>query len=467
MDPQSLLFSGVRIDKRRFSADIARFEKKRKSDFSNANGENAGEDLELKDIPSLKKKLKIRAAGDNVPQPLRSFQQLSSEYDCEPNLIKNLVEAGYKEPTPVQRQVIPVLLQERECFVCAPTGSGKSLAFILPILMKLKKSSPDGIRAVILCPTRELAAQLITECRRLANGSKIRARLLTKRLFKNPDFASLRCDILVSTPLRLDKLVKSEKIDLKRVEYFILDESDKLFELGFMQQIDSIVSACTRTNIVRALFSATLPETVEELARTIMHDAIRIVIGDRNSASETVQQKLMYAGNEEGKLLALKQFFKEGLSPPIILFVQCKERAKQLHKALLSEKLRVDSIHADRTQTQREIAVLNFRTGKTWILIATDLMARGMDFKGVNWVINYDVPQDTTVYIHRIGRSGRAGRPGNALTLYAEEDVPLLRSIANVMKASGCDVPEWMLSLPKIRKRNQKRIRRQPVGASA
>ncbi|EFJ29364.1 hypothetical protein SELMODRAFT_410231 [Selaginella moellendorffii] len=449
MDPQSLLFSGVRIDKKRFSADIARFEKKRKSDFSNANGDNAGEDLELKDIPSLKKKLKIRAAGDNVPQPLRSFQQLSSEYDCEPNLMKNLVEAGYKEPTPVQRQVIPVLLQERECFVCAPTGSGKSLAFILPILMKLKKSSPDGIRAVILCPTRELAAQLITECRRLANG--------------------------ISTPLRLDKLVKSEKIDLKRVEYFILDESDKLFELGFMQQIDSIVSACTRTNIVRALFSATLPETVEELARTIMHDAIRIVIGERgfnskrcrNSASETVQQKLMYAGNEEGKLLALKQFFKEGLSPPIILFVQCKERAKQLHKALLSEKLRVDSIHADRTQTQREIAVLNFRTGKTWILIATDLMARGMDFKGVNWVINYDVPQDTTVYIHRIGRSGRAGRPGNALTLYAEEDVPLLRSIANVMKASGCDVPEWMLSLPKIRKRNQKRIRRQPVGASA
>ncbi|KAJ7553509.1 hypothetical protein O6H91_06G100900 [Diphasiastrum complanatum] len=328
---------------------------------------------------------------------------------------------------------------------------------MLPIIMRLKVPSKAGIRALVLSPTRELALQITKEFKKLAYGRKFRIRLLTKALAKCVDLKDLPCDILVSTPLRLHYLIRESKIDLSCVEYFVLDESDKLFEMGFIQQIDSVVNACGNPSIVRSLFSATLPDYVEELARTIMHDAVRIIIGEKNSASQTVKQQLVFVGSEEGKLLAIRQFLEEGLQPPVLVFVQSKDRARELHKELAFDGIHVDSSHADRTQAQRESAVEKFREGKTWVLITTDVMCRGMDFKGVNCVINYDFPQTTSTYIHRIGRSGRAGRPGKAVTFYTESDVPFLRPIANVMKASGINVPSWMLSLPK-------RIRKHPLG---
>ncbi|GKE59675.1 DEAD-box ATP-dependent RNA helicase 57, partial [Tanacetum coccineum] len=187
-----------------------------------------------------------------------------------------------------------------------------------------------------------------------------------------------------------------------RVEYLVLDESDKLFELGLLEPVDAIVKACTNPSIIRSLFSATLPDTVEELARTIMHDAVRVIIGRKNSASETVKQRLVYVGSEEGKLMALRQTFEEGWNPPVLLFVQNKGRAKDLYNQLKFEDIRVDVIHSDLQQSERENAIDNFRAGKTWVLIATDVIARGMDFKGVNCVINYDFPDSSSAYIHRI-----------------------------------------------------------------
>lgn len=218
-----------------------------------------------------------------------------------------------------------------------------------------------------------------------------------------------------------------------------------------MKQIDAVVKACSNPSIIRSLFSATLPDFVEELARTIMHDAVRVIIGRKNSASELIKQKLVFAGSEEGKLLALRQSFAESLNPPILVFVQSKERAKELYTELAFDDIRVDVIHADLSQSQRENAVDDFRAGKTWVLIATDVIARGMDFKGVNCVINYDFPDSPAAYIHRIGRSGRAGRTGEAITIYTEDDVPFLRNIANVMAASGCEVPSWIMALPKLK----------------
>lgn len=401
----------------------------------------------------LRKQHRIHVAGHNVPAPLSSFEELRSVYGCKSYLMKNIMEAGFKEPTPIQRQAISALLSGRECFACAPTGSGKTLAFVLPILMKLKAPSKDGIRAVILCPTRELAKQITSECKILARGRKFRIRLMTKALSRCADFKELPCDVLVSTPLRLDYVLSQSRIDLSPVEYLVLDESDKLFELGFVEQIDAVVNACTNPQILRSLFSATLPDAVEELARSIMHDAVRIVVGEKNSASQTIKQKLLFVGSEEGKTLALRQIFQERLQPPVLLFVQSKERAKELYKELVFEDVKVDCIHADLTQAQRERAVERFREGKTWVLIATDLLARGMDFKGVNYVINFDFPSTTASYIHRIGRSGRAGRLGEAVTFYTEDDVPFLRSVVNVIVASGCEVPSWMLSLPKQKKK--------------
>ncbi|CAA0829755.1 DEAD-box ATP-dependent RNA helicase 57 [Striga hermonthica] len=391
----------------------------------------------------------IHVSGSNIPSPLLDFKELRSRYNCRSYLLRNLAELGFKEPTPIQRQAIPVLLSERECFACAPTGSGKTFAFICPILMKLQHASKDGVRAVILCPTRELAAQTARECKKLAKGKKFYIKLMTKQLAKGADFSKLPCDILISTPFRVQFAIRKRKLDLSKVEFLVLDESDKLFELGLVEQVDAVVKACSNPSILRSLFSATLPDTVEELARTIMHDAVRVIIGRKNSASDSIKQKLIFVGSEEGKLIALRQSFSESLNPPVLLFVQNKERAKQLYNELKYDDIKADVIHADLSQIQREHAVDNFRSGRTWVLIATDVIARGMDFKGVNCVINYDFPDSAAAYIHRIGRSGRAGRTGEAITLYTEADVPFLRNIANVITASGGEVPDWIMALRK------------------
>ncbi|KAH7676911.1 RNA helicase protein [Dioscorea alata] len=499
----SMLFGGVHFDRKRFASDIERFkEKEAEQDIQietesqpieSAGIENgrkkkrkantfeavesfsvfkASEPVHIVEVDSseqkkevekqieqaalLRKKHGIHISGHNVPAPLQSFEELSSRYGCKPFLLRNLSELGFKEPTPIQRQAIPILLSGRECFACAPTGSGKTLAFLCPILMKIKPGSGDGIKAVVICPTRELAAQTTRECKKLTKGRKFYVKLMTKELARTGDFKKMPCTVLVSTPLRLDFAVRKRKLDLTRVEYLVLDESDKLFELGFVEQIDSVVKACSNPSIIRSLFSATLPDSVEELARSIMHDAVRVIVGRKNSASELIKQKLIFAGSEEGKLLALRQCFAQSLNPPVLVFVQSKERAKELYKELAFDDIKADVIHADLSQEQRENAVDNFRAGKTWVLIATDVISRGMDFKGVNCVINYDFPESAAAYIHRIGRSGRAGRHGEAITLYTEEDKPFLRNIANVMVASGCEGPSWILSLPKLRRKKHR-----------
>ncbi|KAH9619344.1 hypothetical protein KSS87_003811 [Heliosperma pusillum] len=382
----------------------------------------------------LRKEHNIHTSGSNVPSPLQSFEDLSVRIF----ILNLLLWALFWQ-------------MGRECFACAPTGSGKTLAFICPILMKLKHGMKGGVRAVVVCPTRELAAQTTRECKKFAQGKKFNIKLMTKDLAKSADFSKLPCDVLISTPIRLEYAISKRKLDLTRVEFLVLDESDKLFELGFVKQIDFVVKACSNPSIIRSLFSATLPDTVEDLARTLMHDAVRIIVGKKNTASESVKQKLVFAGSEEGKFLAVRQIFAESLNPPVLIFVQSKDRAQELYRELVLCDLKVDVVHADLPQAQRDNAVDNFRAGKTWILIATGVVDRGMDFKGLNCVINYDFPDSASTYIHRVGRCGRAGRQGEAITFYTEEDVPFLRNIANVITQSGSEVPSWIMSMRKTK----------------
>ncbi|KAI3474674.1 hypothetical protein Pfo_029859, partial [Paulownia fortunei] len=388
----------------------------------------------------FRKKHNIHVSGSNIPSPLQSFTEVRSRHKCKSYLLRNLAELGFKEPTPIQRQAIPVLLSGRECFACAPTGSGKTFAFVCPILMKLKHASKDGIRVVILCPTRELAAQTARECKKLSKGKKFYIKLMTKQLAKSADFSKQPCDILISTPFRVQFAVRKRKLDLA---------TDKLFELGLVEQVDAVVKACSILQSCAHCSVLLYLIVSKSLHAQLCMMQFRVIIGRKNSASESIKQKLVFVGSEEGKLLALRQSFAESLNPPVLLFVQNKERAKELYNELKYDNIRADVIHADLSQIQRETAVDNFRSGKTWVLIATDVIARGMDFKGVNYVINYDFPDSMAAYIHRIGRSGRAGRSGEAITLYTEADVPYLRNIANVMTASGCEVPAWIMSLAK------------------
>ena len=270
-------------------------------------------------------------------------------------------------------------------------------------------------------------------------------------------------DIIISTPLKLVQSVGNKKLSLDKVQYLVLDEADRLFELGFLEDVDKIIAECKKSASVNiALFSATIPSGVEALARTVMTNEIRISIGLKNSATTEIEQQLLYVGSEEGKLLAMRQLINEGLKPPILVFVQSIDRARDLFHELIYAGVNVEIIHSSRSQKQRESVVKAFRQGKIWVLIATDLLARGLDFKGVQMVINYDFPQSSSSYIHRIGRTGRAGRSGKAITYVTKDDTVYLKSVLNVMEASGCKIPEWMTKLKRVGKNAKKRLRLSP-----
>ncbi|XP_065827734.1 probable ATP-dependent RNA helicase DDX52 isoform X2 [Oscarella lobularis] len=418
------------------------------------------------EINALRNHHRIYLSGDDVPELILEFNQLIDLYSMPRYVLANVRDQGYATPTPIQMQTIPLMMHRREVLACAPTGSGKTAAYVLPIIAQLKKPQKVGFRAVIISPTRELAQQIYRECSRLATGSGFHIHVLTKASASTTKFgprSSKRFDILITTPNRLSFLLEQEPpaISLDNVQWLILDEADKLFEKGeggFRDQIAPIYAACDRPDVRHALFSATVSNGIEEWCRAHLDNFVRVIIGQRNTATEAIKQRLVFVGQEEGKLIGIRDIIREGFKPPMLVFVQSKERAKDLFHELIYDGLNVDVVHADRTQSQRDNVVRSFRLGKIWILICTELMSRGIDFKGVNMVVNYDFPTTAVSYIHRIGRTGRAGRVGEAVSFFTEDDAPYLRSIVNVMKESGCDVPEWMLKLKAPNKRKRKRM---------
>ncbi|XP_021783975.1 probable ATP-dependent RNA helicase DDX52 isoform X3 [Papio anubis] len=394
------------------------------------------EHLRKEKINFLRNKHKIHVQGTDLPDPIATFQQLDQEYKINSRLLQNILDAGFQMPTPIQMQAIPVMLHGRELLASAPTGSGKTLAFSIPILMQLKQPANRGFRALIISPTRELASQIHRELIKISEGTGFRIHMIHKAAVAAKKFgpkSSKKFDILVTTPNRLIYLLKQDPpgIDLTSVEWLVVDESDKLFEdgkTGFRDQLASIFLACTSHKVRRAMFSATFAYDVEQWCKLNLDSVISVSIGARNSAVETVEQELLFVGSETGKLLAMRELVKKGFNPPVLVFVQSIERAKELFHELIYEGINVDVIHAERTQQQRDNTVHSFRAGRIWVLICTALLARGIDFKGVNLVINYDFPTSSVEYIHRIGRTGRAGNKGKAITFFTEDDKPLLRS---------------------------------------
>ncbi|KAI9493613.1 P-loop containing nucleoside triphosphate hydrolase protein [Zychaea mexicana] len=411
----------------------------------------------------FRKSKRIRVYGTDIPNPFSTFEDLTTYHDLKPLLYKNIKQSKYTSPTPIQMQSIPIILHGRDLMACAPTGSGKTLAYLLPILQDLDKPSKVGYRALIIAPTRELAQQIDRELSIIGASTNLKVNVLTKATAahkaQNPQQRQ-KFDVLISTPLRLVHAVREKEIDLRNVRHLVLDEADKLLELGFLEQTDEIFAACSSTTIRKSLFSATFSSTVEELAQSVMKNPIRVVVGARNAATDTIKQELIFTGNEAGKMVALRQYIQKGIRPPVLIFVQSIDRAKELFRELVFDGINVEVIHSDRTKAQRDSIINQFRLGRIWVLIATELMARGLDFKGVNLVINYDFPQSVASYIHRIGRTGRAGRAGEAVTYYTKDDLQYLKSVVNVMRESGCDVPEWMLNLKKPNHNQRKDIRK-------
>jgi ATP-dependent RNA helicase DDX52/ROK1 len=316
-----------------------------------------------------------------------------------------------------------------------------------------------GVRAVVVAPTRELAVQIYHVAERFAEGSGVRIAQLT-RAERMP-----RCALLVATPLRLARLAQHSPGEFARVRRLVLDEADKLLALheALAQQVDEVLAACAASVQQRCLFSATLPPTVEELARGFLRRPVRVLVGARHAAARSVRQRLVFCGREEGKLFALRQLLAEGWRPPGLVFVQSRERALDLKRELQSDGFRVDALSASLPAGQRARLLEAFRTGRVHLLVCTDLLARGMDFRAVNLVVNYDFPTSAALYIHRVGRAGRAGREGLAVTLYTERDLPLVRTVAHIIRNSGTPVDDWLLNAtPRLSQKEKRRLATHP-----
>lgn len=398
----------------------------------------------------------LQVTGTDLPAPIEHFSDLARPPLSVPhNVVNNLFARQHKVPTPIQMQAIPSLIHRRDVLACAPTGSGKTIAFLTPLFALLK--APDasaGVRALIVTPTVELAQQIEREAFFLIKGQRWR--------FVQHGQTTKNKDIFVATPGRIVSLLEQKLLDLQQVQYLVFDEGDRLWDskTDFLMVIDKILTACTRTDKVVSLFTATLSEKVETAARSVMGaDPVRIIVRGRRTANTSVKQRLVFCGNELGKVVAMRNLVREGITPPVLVFVQSVERSKELYEELRAEGLHMAIMHAKMTVEEREETVLQFRLGKIWILVTTELLARGIDFKNVGTVINFDFPATVDSYIHRVGRTGRAGKEGAAITFFTEDDKERLPPIAKVMQDAGSPVEEWMLNI-KVDRNTRRRLER-------
>ncbi|WVN89975.1 ATP-dependent RNA helicase ROK1 [Cryptococcus depauperatus CBS 7841] len=448
----------------------------------------------------------------NLPSLVNHENYLLTSAQGRP-LLSALSSANIHSLWGVQCAVGGCLLENRDVVCIAPTGSGKTLSYILPTIVKLVdparslkgREEGKGIRALVLVPTHDLAIQIEGVVKAITKGRHWRCMVLTKATEKavwesSPGSATAACkedsgdedeqvdddeftssvdefipkvsgnpeelgiDLLIATPERLHHLVDSKRISLAQTKHIILDESDRLLSPDFLPQIEPILTACTNPSIQKCFLSATMPSSAEALSKKWLREGgVRVVVGIKDSAVTTVDQSLLYTSTEAGKILALRNLITSGHLPyPSLIFVQSIERAEQLCKTLVLDGIRVESVHGGKAKTKRDEAVNDFRLGKVWMLVVTEVLARGMDFRGVKVVINYDFPQTVQSYIHRIGRTGRAGRPGKAITFFNTEDSLYLRTIANILRSSGCPVPEYMLELKKPTKNEKRKLAKAP-----
>ncbi|KAI0320980.1 P-loop containing nucleoside triphosphate hydrolase protein [Amylostereum chailletii] len=467
-------FKYAQADSFKRKADTSLAEESVKRRRMDIGGEEKQEDQETGPMHQTKDskltpKQRVTTKGLDIPAHVQSFEELRERYKVSSHIMVNLSKYGYDHPTGIQSYGCPILLESRDLAAISPTGTGKTLSYLLPIMSALGAPSASsgadvgsGVRAVILAPTRELAHQIHNECLKLA---QVRER---EALVVRSDAAMVREEALkaevgalcnVGTPLRLVSAVQEGHLELGNVRHLILDEADRMLDSEFLSQVQEVVSACTHDAVQKAVFSATLPAGVEKVAMNMLRNPVRIVVGLKDTPLPLISQSLTYVAEDSSKLPTLLAYLSQPYNPPVVIFTSSQPRATSLAEELVLHDIpNVDCLHAGMTNKEREDAVRRMQRGESWVLVSTEVMARGMDFKGVREVINYDFPQSVQSYIHRIGRTGRAGRDGKAVTYFTDEDAPYLKSIANVLLQSGSTVPEWILKLPKPSKIKRKQM---------
>jgi ATP-dependent RNA helicase RhlE len=344
-------------------------------------------------------------------------------------LARRCQSLGYTEPTPIQAKAIPTILTGADLIGCAETGSGKTAAFLLPTIQRMSEAPRPGVRVLVLAPTRELASQIEESYRQLApKGSPRCAAIIGGTGFGKQNEALRRgAGVVVATPGRLLDHMERGTVSLARVEVFVLDEADRMLDIGFLPAIRRVVAALP-TRRQTLLFSATMPSAVEELARSTMRSPQMVEASPRGRAPVKVEQTAYPVATESKTALLLDLLERERFER-VLVFTRTRRGAERLSHILEAREHKVNRIHSDRTQPQREAALRGFREGRTRVLVATDIAARGIDVDAVSHVINYDVPAQPEDYVHRIGRTGRAGNSGRAITLVTPVDELSMRAI--------------------------------------
>ena len=355
-----------------------------------------------------------------------------------PALLESLTAEGYTSPTPIQAQAIPHVLAGRDLFGCAQTGTGKTAAFALPLIQRLRaddrKPGPRRCRTLVLAPTRELAAQIHESFIAYGRHSRLKAAVIYGGVGQKRQARAMAggVDVLVATPGRLLDLVHQRLVDLRGVEFLVLDEADRMLDMGFIHDMRRIVAMLPERRQT-LFFSATLPTAVRQLADTMLHDPLEVKTTPRSTSAETVSQSVFFVPKREKKPLLISLLQQEATGR-VIVFARTKHGADKLQRDLTKAGITTAAIHGNKSQAQRERALAAFKSTQPPVLIATDIAARGIDVDDVAHVINYELPHEPETYVHRIGRTGRAGQTGAAVSFCDSDEQPRLVAIERLLR---------------------------------
>ena len=376
--------------------------------------------------------------GDNAAMSFESF-------GLHPDLMRAIAEVGYTSPTPIQSQAIPVVIEGKDVMGAAQTGTGKTAAFTLPILQRLmphanSSASParHPVRALILAPTRELADQISQNVTQYARHVPLRSAVVFGGVDMNPQTAALRSgiEILIATPGRLLDHVQQKTVSLSSVSVLVLDEADRMLDMGFLPDLQRIVNLLPKAR-QSLLFSATFSPEIRKLAKTFLDDhPVVIEVAARNAAAENVSQVVYVVDRAESKRAAVAHLVRSQGLRQVIVFTNTKIGASRLARELQREGIPADAIHGDKSQPERLATLERFKKGEVEVMVATDVAARGLDIAELPAVINFDLPYSPEDYVHRIGRTGRAGASGQAMSLMVAEDQRLLSEIEKMLRRS-------------------------------
>jgi len=403
----------------------------------------------------------VESQGECIPPPLTSFD----DFDLGPVLKSNIQLASYTTPTPVQQHGIPIIINGRDLMACAQTGSGKTNAFLFPMIADMCKNmtndgrqqvSGNGYRnsfkvfptTLILAPTRELAIQIHQEARKFTYRSHIRSVVVYGGADSKAQIQDLErgCHVLVATPGRLIDMIERGKVNISAIKYLCIDEADRMLDMGFEHQIREIVGQCPVAGERQTLmFSATFPKSIQRLAEDFLYGYIFLTVGRIGSTTTSIVQRVKWIedSNKKNTLLEIIPTV-DGLT---LVFCETKRMADNLEEFLYNNGFLSASIHGDRTQQEREAALDAFKQGRVKILVATDVASRGLDISNVRHVINYDLPHDIDDYVHRIGRTGRAGHDGFATAFFNDKNSNISSDLVELLSEASQEVEPWLTDM--------------------